>query len=114
MTDAEWDNYLNRVSVWSEAAGYTIVKERPEDFDKVIQFTVALATLTAAPGSDPMHEAAGKVEWPSPVSKLVLMEIRSLLDARGGFPAGERGQELIFTVASGVQTGALDAATEPE
>lgn len=114
MTDAEWEAYLNRVSVWSEAAGYTIVKERPEDFDRVVLFSTVLASLTAAPGSDPLGSAADQVQWPSPVSKLVLMEIRSLLDARGGFPAGERGQALLFAIAEGVQTGALDAATEPK
>jgi len=114
MTDSEWQAYLNRVSVWSEAAGYTIVKERPEDFERVVLFSTVLASLTAAPGSDPMHDAAEQVVWPSPMSKLVLMEIRSLLDARGGIPAGERGQELIYTIAQGVQTGALDAATEPK
>lgn len=114
MTDAEWEAYLSRVSVWSEAAGYTVVKERPEDFDRVVLFSTILASITAAPGSDPLNDAADQVQWPSPVSKLVLMEIRSLLEARGGIPAGERGQALLYTIAQGVQTGALSAATEPE
>lgn len=113
MEEPQWQSYLVRVSAWSEAAGYTIIKERPDEFSNIVKFTTVLASLTAAPGSAPLASAADEVEWLSPLSKLVLIEIQALLEARGGFPAGERGLELLNTIASGVQTGALDASTEP-
>ncbi len=114
MDQAQWEAYLRRVSAWSEVAGYTIVHERPEDFQRVVEFTTILVSLTGDLGSDPIAASAEKVQWGSPLSKLVLIEIQGLLEARGGIPGGERGLELLLTIASGVQDGAMDAATEPQ
>lgn len=112
MEEADWQAYLTRVSAWSEAAGYSVVKSKPEEYEHIVAYSEMLATASSE--GDPVSEAATKIAWATPMAKLVLLEGKALLDARGGLPAGQRGLALLHAIASGVRHGAEDAWTEPK
>lgn len=114
MEEADWKAYLIRVNAWSEAAGYSVVKAKPEEYEHIVAYSEMLATASADGVADPVSEAATKIAWATPMAKLVLLEGKALLDARGGLPAGQRGLALLHAIASGVRSGAEDAWTEPK
>jgi len=114
MEQPQWDAYLVRVRAWAEAAGYTLVKAQPDEYDHVVAYSEMLASASAEPGSDPVATSVSKIAWATPMAKLVLLEGQALLEARGGFPAGQRGLALLHAIASGVRAGAEDAFTEPK
>jgi hypothetical protein len=113
MEEPQWQAYLTRVKAWSEAAGYTVVKAQPDEYEHVVAYSEMLAEATASADSDFVATSADKIAWVTPMAKLVLLEGQALLDARGGLPAGQRGLALLHAIASGVRAGAEDAFTEP-
>jgi hypothetical protein len=114
MEESDWQAYLLRVGAWSEAAGYSVVKAKPEEYDHIVAYSDLLASASAEGPADPISDAATKIAWATPMAKLVLLEGKALLDARGGLPAGQRGLALLHAIASGVRAGAEDAFTEPK
>ena len=106
MDEAEYHAWLDRVAAWSTAAGATVALNAPGDAANVDAFAAAIVAAAGGP-LDPhvLVTASHAVPWASPLIAPLILEGQALLDARGGLPGGERGAEVLRTIATALRTG---------
>ena len=106
MDEAEYHAWLDRVAAWSTAAGATVAINAPGDVANVDTFAAAIAAAAGGPFDPKLLVTASKaVPWASPLIAPLILEGQALLDARGGLPGGERGAEVLRTIATALRTG---------
>jgi hypothetical protein len=108
MSEEDFQNWLTRVALWSELAATQVVRDHPDQAEKIKFYAAALDGLGAHP--DPLVYAAKKAGLDSTLATVLVLEAKALLNARGGMPEGDRFIELLRTVAAGVRAGVEHAA----
>lgn len=108
MSDEDFQEWLTRVSLWSELAAVQVARKRPEDAAKIERYAAVLDGLGAHP--DPLVYAAEQAGLDSALATVLVLEAKALLGARGVLPEGDRFMELLHAVAAGVRAGVTSAA----
>jgi hypothetical protein len=115
MDEAEYHAWLDRVGVWSEAIGATVAISAPKDVANIDTLAQTLVAATGGP-MDPklIGHAARAIPWASPLIAPLMLELQAMLDERGGLPGGERGAEIVSTVAASLSKGLHANDLEPK
>lgn len=107
MDQAAYDKWLLRVRVWAQAAAWSYVDG---DADKAMQARDAAAVVRVATGD--AIDLLGLLERAGidgPLAAVLAVEATALIDARGGWPTGERLTALLDTIAAGIEAGAAES-----
>ena len=110
MDEADFQDWLTRVTVWSQLAADQVVRRDPDSAPKVVAFCDLVTTLGSDP--DPLGAAASQAGLGSPIVAVLVLEAKALLNARGALPGG-RTQEFLRAVAAGARLGAQPYLPHP-
>lgn len=114
MDPAAYASWLQRVRAWSEAAGYTLVDGKVLRAQEVRDLAAGLRVVSGQPtASIDLAQLAKQAGINGPLALAVVMEGQALIDARGGWPGGVRRDELLGTIAAGIEAGAATAEHGP-
>lgn len=107
MDQAAYDKWLLRVRVWAQAAAWSYVDG---DADKATKARGAAAVVRVATGDAiDLLELLDRAGVDGPLAAVLAVEANALIEARGGWPTGERLAALLDTIADGVEAGAAES-----
>lgn len=103
MPDAQWGSWLVRVELVAKLATKQYVNGEPGRAEKAHAFAVGLQVVSLQePDLVEIAKAAGIDE---DLARFIILDAQAMIDERGGWPKGPRLQELVGTIAAGIELG---------